>query len=267
MKTNIIRALLAVLLLPVGMGAAQSQAIVSTTPQNRNAVIEDFNGKNCMWDPAAHKIIDNVIAAHPGRVVAMNIHQGYYANGNPNYRTAFGDALADQAVVSEYPGVCLNRHVYSGTTMLMDRSTLPSYVNTLLSEASPVNIAATAEVDWNTRVLTVYVELYYTGNSAASTNMLNVALIQDGVYGPQSGGSTNYPDMMVDANTYIHNHMLRHLLTGQWGDEISTTTAGSFVSRTYTYALSDSIGAVDIDGCICRRRPFGNHHWYRSSDC
>src|SRR5690606_25622676 len=36
---------------------------------------------------------------------------------------------------------------------------------------------------------------------------------------------------------YIHNNRLIHLLSGQWGVDINTTTQGSFVSETFTYTL------------------------------
>jgi hypothetical protein len=40
--------------------------------------------------------------------------------------------------------------------------------------------------------------------------------------------------------------MLRHLLTGQWGDEVTTTTAGTFVSRQYTYTIPEDLNDVPL---------------------
>ena len=45
---------------------------------------------------------------------------------------------------------------------------------------------------------------------------------------------------VVRDSAYIHNDMLRHYVTGQWGDEItSATTAGSVVRATYNYTIPD----------------------------
>ncbi len=100
---------------------------------------------------------------------------------------------------------------------------------------TPVNIGA--ETQWNatTRELQVSVELYYTATETQN-NKLNVVLLESGVIGYQSGGGS----------TYTHNHIMRHLLTGQWGDEITTTIQGTLVTRTYTYVVPASI---NIDNC------------------
>jgi hypothetical protein len=49
-----------------------------------------------------------------------------------------------------------------------------------------VNVGIESSFNEATRELTVNVELYYTDNSAVSSNFINVALIQDSVIGPQT---------------------------------------------------------------------------------
>ena len=71
--------------------------------------------------------------------------------------------------------------------------------------------------------------------------MLNVAITQDNVLGSQVGMSLN-PDQVVGTQ-YRHMHMLRHLITGQWGEEITTTTQGSFVEKTYNYTIPANLGS------------------------
>lgn len=99
-----------------------------------------------------------------------------------------------------------------------------------------MNVATTATIDVNTRVLTVLVEAYYTGASPVSTNRLNVAFLQNNTLGPQTGGNMG--------SNYNHQHRLIHMLTGQWGETISTTTAGTFVTRTYTYTIPASYNSI-----------------------
>lgn len=108
--------------------------------------------------------------------------------------------------------------------------------NLVMAETSPVNIGAASVLDAPTRTLTITVELYYTESSTSPSNFINVALIQNSIYGPQTNGGAG--------NNYLHMHMLRHLVTGQWGDEIYTTTQGSLVSRTYTYVVPEDYNAV-----------------------
>ncbi len=75
---------------------ATAQTFVSTTPANKNVVLEEYTGINCTYCPDGHKRANQFADANPGRVVLINIHQGSFANGTPNYKTQWGDALAGQ---------------------------------------------------------------------------------------------------------------------------------------------------------------------------
>ena len=51
----------------------------------------------------------------------------------------------------------------------------------------------------------------------------------------------------VDGNQYVHMHALRDLITGQWGEEITTTIQGSFVEKTYTYTIPEAVREVPVE--------------------
>lgn len=218
---------------------AQNEQFVSTTPSNKNVVLEEYTGINCGYCPDGHRIANLIMAAHPDRVCVINIHAGGYAANT--YTTQFGNALANQTQLDGYPSGTVNRHVFSGGITAMGRGDWSSAANTILGQSSPVNIAARGTLDWSTRELNITVQLYYTADEANATNKLNLAILQDNVIGSQSGASYN-PDQQVGSQ-YRHMHMLRHLITGQWGEDITTTTAGSFVEKNYTYTIPAALGS------------------------
>jgi hypothetical protein len=111
----------------------------------------------------------------------------------------------------------------------MSRNNWTSASTTTKGQASYVNVALQASINVQTNVLTVTVESYYTGTSPVSTNKLNVALLQNNTLGPQTGGNMG--------NNYNHQHRLVHMLTGQWGTNITSTTTGSFNTQTFTYTI------------------------------
>ena len=227
---------------------AYAQLPVSQTTENQRVVLEEFTGKTCTWCPAGHLIASNMKAADPANVFLINIHTGGYAAGTPNYRTDFGTAIAGQSGLDGYPAGTINRQAFGGeTATATSRGAWTTNAATVKTQAAYVNVAIEASVDLNSRILTVNVEAYYTGNAPTSSNFLNVAITQDDIHGPQTGGASNNPEMMDENGLYIHNHMLRHMVTGQWGEEISTVTMGSLVEKTYTYTLPDIIGDVDVD--------------------
>ena len=52
---------------------AFAQTFVSTTRSTKNVLIEEFTGINCGYCPDGHRIVGEVMAAHPNNVFAINI--------------------------------------------------------------------------------------------------------------------------------------------------------------------------------------------------
>ncbi len=218
--------------------SSYAQTIVSTTPQNKKVILEEFTGINCQYCPSGHAIANAIKNANPADVFLINIHVGGFSTpgaGQPDFRTQFGTAIANQSGLNGYPAATVNRTAFTGlsqnggTGTAMNRSNWANASNQTRNQSSYVNVATTATIDVNTRLLTVFVEAYYTGNSPVSSNRLNVALLQNNTLGPQTSGGLG--------DNYPHQHRLIHMLTGQWGENYTTTTAGTLVTRTYTYTI------------------------------
>ena len=222
--------------------AASAQTFVSTQPGKRNALIEEYTGVNCQYCPLGHKATDQTVEAFPGRVFAINIHQGTFAS---RFTTQWGNALAGQASISGYPSSTLSRHAFFGNSIHIDPGQAYPCAAEILEMDAPVNVAATVDIDPQSRLMVVKVEAYYTADANGGTNMLNVALVQNNVLYYQAGASSYYPENMVNGE-YQHKHILRDLLTGQWGDTIRQTTAGSFFTKEYAYVIPPQIGDLEV---------------------
>ncbi len=231
---------------------SSAQLPVSTVAENKNVVLEEFTGIYCQYCPDGHKKAQQLADDNPNDVVLVNIHVGGYADpgtsGDPDFRTSFGTLIKDQAQISGYPSGTVSRHVFPGLESnpggtAMSRSNWTSAAGTIMGQSSYVNIAADASIDYTTRVLTVNVEAYYTANGPASNN-ITVALLQNNVEGPQSGASTWNPGQILPNGNYNHNHILRHFLTGQWGDVTTATTSGTTYTSTFTYTIPADLNGV-----------------------
>lgn len=230
------------LLLPVIITA---QTIVDTEPQDKSVVLEQYTGINCGYCPQGTQISNQIYDANPDRVVVIAVHSGGFANpggGQPDFRTPFGPGLLGQTGITGFPAGTVNRHVFPGWEMTaggtgMGRGNWTAAAGQILDQPSYLNIAAEAEIDLQTRELTVYVEVYYTGDSPFETNNLNVALLQDKTYAYQAGGGADYE----------HNNRLVHLLTGQWGDEINRTTSGELTQVTYQYTIPEHYNEIPAE--------------------
>ena len=98
----------------------------------------------------------------------------------------------------------------------------------------------------STRVLSVDVEVYYTGNQTVSSNKLNIAVLQENVPGPQSGGTTYNPSAILPDGRYNHKHMLRHLMTGQYGVPITNISQGSLYSNNFTWNVPNKLSGYNL---------------------
>lgn len=222
-----------------------AQTIVGTDPENKNVVLEEFTGIHCVYCPEGHAIAQGIYNAHPNDVVLINIHQGSYAvpsGSEPDFRTPWGDAIAGQSGLLGYPAGTVNRHLFPGYSQgsgtAQGRGTWVTTSNIILDQPSYLNIALEATIVTSTRQLVVYAEVYYTDNSPEETNFLNIAILQNNILGPQTGGGMG--------NNYVHKHMLRHLLTGQWGTEITETTTGSLYTGTFIYEMPANYNEVPL---------------------
>jgi hypothetical protein len=241
----------------------------SSTAMPRSALIEVFTGVRGMYCPEMQAAANTLEVANPSRVVVINIHTGPYAvlmAGWPDYTTSYGQAIADTAGMSyflvSYPAASVNRYHFwdvpavksekyvndSNYTNLKLAGINPA-VNDRLAQISPVNIGISTKYDQVTRTLTVLTELYYTATETYP-NYLNVALLENSVIGKQQNKT------QIDT-AYVQNHILRHLLTGQWGVVVSSTLATNRIKNTYTYKVPTNVAMQNADVAVFVTREIG----------
>lgn len=223
---------------------ATAQSLVSTQPQDRTALLEDFTGIHCGYCPDGHAIAAAIEAQNPDEVVIIGVHAGGYAvpgAGEPDFQTVDGAAIDAFFTIGGYPAGVINRHTFAGENDI-SRSQWASAVEEMLALASPVNLGVESNFDPVSRDLTVTVELFYTADSPdPGSDWISVALKENHLFGWQtdygpSGNHTNYD----------HTHVLRDHITPTWGEEVTTTSAGTSVTRTYVYNVP---AAWDISNC------------------
>ena len=233
--------------------SAMAQLPVSTTPENRRALLEEFTGINCTYCPAGHVIASNLKNANGANFWVMNVHVGSFSTpgaGQPDFRTTFGTGLVNQAALTGYPAGTINRHLFAGLGQnagtAMGRGNWSNATTQIRAIAAYVNVAVEAQVDEQSRQLRVIVQHHFTANGT-TTNKLNVALLQNNVEGPQTGAQTYNPGNIQPTGKYLHQHMLRHFITGQWGTAITNTAAGTTTTDTLYYTIPASLNNIAYD--------------------
>ena len=241
------------------IGQMTAQEIVSTDPENRVAIMEEFTGIYCGYCPQGHAIANQLIADNPGNFYAINVHVGGYAapqagSGHPDFRTVWGDAIVGQTGLTGYPMGSVSREVFEGGNTAMSRDVWATYSNQVMAQASPVNVATTAKwLDMET--IEVKVEVYFTADVDAGS-LLNVAFLESGVYGYQSGAD--------ESPNYNHRHILRDLLTGQWGENMEKGATGDFFEKTFSYKPGADYNPFDNELEIVAFVSKGTHQYIYS---
>lgn len=221
-----------------------SQILVSTQPQQRIALVEQFTGVNCGLCPPDN----NAAATLVNEPIVVGIHAGPLAapqSGQPDFVTAGGTDLYNFFGPTTLQTATVGRSAYAGSIML-GRGDWQSAVNTVQAQTSPVNIGLESTFNSASRLLTVDVEIYYTGNSPAGNDFIEVYLTENDISGFQSDFA-NGPQP-----NYLHQNVLREVLTPTWGDEVLIGTTGHTETRQYVYSvpLGFNIGNCEVTAFI-----------------
>lgn len=218
----------------------KAQQYVSTEPANRNVILEEFTGRNCGYCTDGHARANQIMAANPGRVWAINLHcTSLSPTSYPNLNCPDGTAISNGFSFDGIPTGVVNRH--SGTAA--DRGQWAGLTNQQLNQAAECNVAGFVAINPQTRMATITVEVYYTGNSTADQNYLTVAMLQDSILGAQADYGNYNPSQWI-GNQYVHMHTMRDVINESvWGEPISPTTQGTLITRTYQYEIPEVIGS------------------------
>lgn len=241
---------IACLLILTGFAGVYAQTgFVSQTPQNRKVLLEEYTALHCANCPDGHKTAAVLAAKYPQDLFIMNIHSTTLAapgKDEVELRTIYGDSLLWLAGVANIPSGSLNRHHFDTTKKtVLYRNEWDERIAQLTQMPACANIAAKARIDWQTRQLSVTVQLYYTTQPESTSNFIHVAIVQDSIVGTQNGDYWNPAQRLPDGK-YLHMHAFRDFLTGQWGEEVNVKTE-TVIEKTFTKTMPKEIGNVNLD--------------------
>ena len=216
----------------------KAQNYVSTEPQDKNAILEEFTGVRCGNCPAGHQTAATILAANPGRAFVIAYHpsnSSYTApyTGDPDFRRTYANAFYTTPYCGSsrfMPSAFISRRQWANGERIQSRTQWTTYCNTIMGEASPANMGMSTTYDLMSQELSIIVEIYYTDNMP-DVNHIYVMLSENDLVSQQSGAT----------GPYTHKHTFREAFVAQWGDEITEpTTQGSLVTLEYTWDVTGS---------------------------
>lgn len=210
--------------------------VESTTPpggevkQMRRVLIEDFTGQRCINCPNAADEIERLKESYGAdSIIAVGIHGGDLAFKSTEkllgLRTDLGDEYNSYWKVEAWPQGLINR---SGSLANIDQwFTLVSQARNL---QAPLSIEVAGSYDETSRQLAINVKANAFENVSGK---LQLWLTESGIVAMQS-----MPDG-TNNREYVHNHVLRAAVNGDWGEDFSTIQ-GQEVSIQQRFTIDPS---------------------------
>jgi hypothetical protein len=213
------------------------QDLVSKLPQKKKVVLESFIAADCNYCINSIASLNKLVATNHPDLFLINIHTGGYVGLKPNLQTTFSKELINRSLLIGYPAATVNRSIFSGFSQntlnpgsAIRQEHWKESSEIILAQTSFVNIGLNAEIDPNTRELSIEVELFYTSNSISQNNFLHIALLEDGI------------PAIVNGIEIVFNDVLRSFITDPTGDLISNKDfnhipQNTFIKRKYNYSV------------------------------
>ena len=228
----------------------QERVIVPFVPSgNRVILLEEITGKGCTNCPKGSREIENLLTQYPDNLVAVSIHAGFFANpeffplGEYDFRTEEGEFLYNYLGPNEgYPAGIVDRTPRAGH-MQLGLQQWASAINNDIQVPPAVEISITREYDPATRKLTVTVD--GIGKESVTADLrISVMLTESGIIDFQDDQEhTPHIDSM-----YVHNHVLRGMLTPAAGESFATSiSTGEVFTREYSITLKDEFKPENMD--------------------
>lgn len=209
---------------------------VDVAPVQR-VYVEKYTGPRCSNCPLADATLE---AIHNDNVVMVSINhptgQGTPYPNQPDMRTDGGTAWDQWFGINAIPAAYLNRD--RSTQYQGDMGNIVGAINEALSAEPVIALDITATTDEDRVYVSVPIQLV---KDYTLPMMLTVALVEDSLCYRQL-----LPDNSFD-DYYIHNHMLRKVVTSFWGSEVMMSSrAGEKVMGFMTFEADSDI---NLENC------------------
>lgn len=194
----------------------------------KNILIEDFTGQNCLNCPNAANAIHTMQEMYgKSHVITVAIHGGAMSIAAPRgLATEDGNAYVSHWDIKGFPSGLIDR---SGGVN-NNYETWSASAITRLQLTTPIQLKINNSYDETSRNLNIQTII---NSEEDLSGKLQLWLVEDQIIGRQTmpDGTTN--------RSYEHNHVFRSTINGLWGEDIQLT-AGDAKETIHTITLDEN---------------------------
>lgn len=188
----------------------------------KTLLIEEFTGNRCVNCPTGAEMIHTIMQENPGRVIAIGVHP---AGGGPNtLPIGTQDFRCDEAQVifEQYKPDAFPCAVFNGTETSTAISGWYTIASSMLQQEANMTIDAISDYDPETRNLDIDYTITLTNDIDTQLSVMALIMENDII-----GYQTNLSGQLM--SDYVHNHVLRASLNGDWGQQLPANLANGDV--------------------------------------
>ncbi len=189
----------------------------------RTVLLEEFTGQECVNCPAAHEVIESLLAQYGDALIAVSIHGGYF--GIPISRVGLmqpeGNEYVNHWGAESFPSGVVNR---MGGVQKVDAWS--ASIRSLVGQPASLNITVEAHPSADGKQIDITTTLNPQDNLQSK---LQLWITEDNIVARQRNAAGKW------VSDYVHNHVYRASVNGTWGEDI---TLSEGVHKTLSHSIA-----------------------------
>ncbi len=209
-------------------------------PVAQRVLIEDHTGQKCPNCPQATEIIEAAQAIYGSLIVPVAIHSQQQGIMEPEgLGTTLGNTYYNHWGLSYKPAGLVNR-LDGGDGVVLDKTIWNFAISYALDMETPLDVRIKAKQDANDATkANIDVKVICTAEGKSVTGKLQVWLTEDNIVAEQDNMGTKVSD-------YVHNHVLRAAVNGDFGETVSVSGLEDTKEFHYTATLKTGWKPADL---------------------
>ncbi|PLX07922.1 MAG: hypothetical protein C0598_12725 [Marinilabiliales bacterium] len=208
---------------------------------NQNVLIEDYTGHTCVNCPSAAVTAHDIKSNCEERVIVIAVHAGYFAEPlegtdfDYDFRTPTGNIWNDYFGIVSNPNGLVNRMNNDGN-YIIPPGQWAAEATKLLSQNAPVDIEINNEFNATDNKLKTTINANFIDALSGNYNLV-VCITEDNIVKAQKNNNSSIGDV-PEILDYEHMHVLRKVVSQQWGDQLFDGYVDAFESLSKSYEIS-----------------------------
>jgi len=214
---------------------------VPVAPVAQRVLIEEHTGQLCVNCPDATRMIEQFQETYGSRVVPVAIHSAELGVMEPQgLGTELGNRYYQHWNITGKPNGLINR-LSDGTSVVLNRTIWPAALKYAIEMTTPLDVRVKFRVsDADASKAIIDVKVLCTQEGASKSGKLQVWVTEDTIVGIQDDLEKGR------INDYVHHHVLRATVNGDWGEDVSVSGFGDTKEFHYTLDLKSDWKKEDL---------------------